>query len=775
MQSSFHHLFVKIFTYKLPRFYNGSYYLKIPFREQMYEKNRHVTSDKWNAHGKRNMRNSVIPFFLIFCILGSSLLGGFTVLPAMADNGSIVFTDSNSTSVSNTQDSTTVTVSPNSATANPGSSVTLTVTVSDTSNLSATPTGTMLWTDNGAGGTFNPPACALSSGSCTTSYTPSASSSSVTITASYGGDSTHATSSGTSTLTTNQLDLTSTTITPNSAVLPSNGTLTFTVQASDTSSSPTALSGTISFSDNNAGGTFNPSSCALPSGTCVTTYATSTNPLNAITINATYSGDSTHLSSSATSQISTSQLDATTTTVTPNSETFTPGTAMTVTATVADTSNPSSSTIGIISWSDNGAGGIFNPPACALSSGNCTTSYTPSATSSAVTITASYGGDSTHATSSGTSTLTTNQLDLTSTTITPNSAVLPSNGTLTFTVQASDTSSSPTALSGTISFSDNNAGGTFNPSSCALPSGTCVTTYATSTNPLNAITINATYSGDSTHLSSSATSQISTSQLDATTTTVTPNSETFTPGTAMTVTATVADTSNPSSSTIGIISWSDNGAGGIFSPNVCILANNQCALTYTPPTASSSGITITATYAGDSSHSGSSGTSSLSVSSSALSSTPSSSSSTPSTTQSTPSTSTPSSSSSTPSTTQSTPSTSTPSSSSSTPSTTQSTPSTSTPSSSSSTPSTTQSTPSTSTPSSSSSTPSTTQSTPSTSTPSSSSSTPSTTQSTPSTTSAPSSNQKQTSSVAAINQVVNTPEEIFSNIISMIESIFQKL
>ncbi|MFZ1076269.1 MAG: hypothetical protein WAN47_02435 [Nitrosotalea sp.] len=416
MQSSFHHLFVKIFTYKLPRFYNGSYYLKIPFREQMYEKNRHVTSDKWNAHGKRNMRNSVIPFFLIFCILGSSLLGGFTVLPAMADNGSIVFTDSNSTSVSNTQDSTTVTVSPNSATANPGSSVTLTVTVSDTSNLSATPTGTMLWTDNGAGGTFNPPACALSSGSCTTSYTPSASSSSVTITASYGGDSTHATSSGTSTLTTNQLDLTSTTITPNSAVLPSNGTLTFTVQASDTSSSPTALSGTISFSDNNAGGTFNPSSCALPSGTCVTTYATSTNPLNAITINATYSGDSTHLSSSATSQISTSQLDATTTTVTPNSETFTPGTAMTVTATVADTSNPSSSTIGIISWSDNGAGGIFSPNVCILANNQCALTYTPpTASSSGITITATYAGDSSHSGSSGTSSLSVSSSALSST------------------------------------------------------------------------------------------------------------------------------------------------------------------------------------------------------------------------------------------------------------------------------------------------------------------------------------------------------------------------
>ncbi|MGB6463319.1 MAG: hypothetical protein WBF38_03730 [Nitrosotalea sp.] len=256
------------------------------------------------------------------------------------------------------------------------------------------------------------------------------------------------------------------------------------------------------------------------------------------------------------------------------------------------------------------------------------------------------------------STSVSNTPDPTSTTITPNSVALPSNGTLTFSIQTSDTSSSPTTLSGTISFSDNNEGGTFNPTSCTLQSGTCVTTYTAPTNPLNVITINATYSGDSTHLSSSATSQISTSPIstnaiDATTTTVTPSSTTFTPDSPITVTASVADTSNLSSSMIGIMSWSDNGAGGIFSPNVCIVTNNQCALTYTPPANLSRGITITATYAGDTSHSGSSGTSSLSVSSSTPSSTPS----TPSTAQPTPSTPSSIPSTSTPSTAQPTPST----------------------------------------------------------------------------------------------------------------------
>ena len=78
------------------------------------------------------------------------------------------------------------------------------------------------------------------------------------------------------------------------------------------------------------------------------------------------------------------------------------------------------------------------------------------------------------------------------------------------------------------------------------------------------------------------------------------------------ITATVSDTSTPSASLIGMITWSDNGAGGTFTPNFCLLAANHCALTYTPPSNPPSTITITASYDGDSAHSGSSSTMTLS-------------------------------------------------------------------------------------------------------------------------------------------------------------------
>ncbi|HJU14253.1 MAG TPA: Ig-like domain repeat protein [Candidatus Nitrosotalea sp.] len=474
------------------------------------------------------------------------------------------------------------------------------------------------------------------------------------------------------------------------------------------------------------------------------------------------SADNSNLVFTSSNSTSASVSDPTTLAISPNSLTVNPGASNTFTITVTDSSASPTTPTGTIQLNDNGAGGTFSPVSCTLSSGSCEVSYAASANPpSTITITASYGGDSVHSASAGTSILTVNQLDHTSTTISPTSAVLPSNNTLTFSVQVTDTSSSPKVLAGTITFNDGHNGGTFNPTSCALPVPTCVTTYASPANPLNVITVNATYSGDSTHSASFAISQISTSTNsttvhgangpDPTVTAVRANTSTITPGGKVDITATVTDSSNLSSSMIGIMSWSDGGAGGVFTPNNCLLVSNQCALTYTAPSNPASSITITAAYGGDSGHLGSSGTALLSAaatSSSATTSpvtTPQPSTTQPSTTQ--PSTST------TPSTTTSPATTQTPqlsTSSTTPPPTTQ--PSTST------TPSTTKN-------------PATAQvAQPSTTQPS---TTPPSTSTTPSTTS-PATSQVKPSPIP-IRQVINAPESIFDKIISMIESIFKKI
>ncbi len=436
----------------------------------------------------------------------------------MADSRSLIFTSSNSTSIPNTPDSTTSIVSPNSSVGSHGTSLALAVTVTDTSSSPTTPTGTILWGDNNAGGTFNPPTCILSSGSCSTSYTISANSpSSITITANYQGDSSHVTSVGASTITISQIKPTSTSITPSTTTIQSGGTTQYTVQVTDTSSSPTALSGTLTWSDNNAGGSFNPSTCALPFQTCVSTYSAPTNPPNAITITATYSGDSGHQSSSGTSHVSTNEIDATATKVIPNPATFTSGSTVSVTASVTDISNPSSNMIGIISWSDGGAGGIFNPNNCILASNKCAITYTPPSNSaSSVTITASYAGDSSHSGSFGTALISEGS-----------TSTQPSSPSTTSTPSQTTPSSSPTTQSPTTQ-------PTLPPAASSTNTSPTTSTPSSPTNPSSASTSSTTQSpiqsSPQSHPpvtpSSSSTTQSPPQSTSATTTPSTQHSQT---------------------------------------------------------------------------------------------------------------------------------------------------------------------------------------------------------------------------------------------------------
>src|SRR5437867_1523689 len=169
--------------------------------------------------------------------------------------------------------STTTTVRPNPSTTNSGAQITFTVTVADSHASPTTPTGNVTWSDNNAGGTFSHTFCTLSSASCTISYNAATNSpGTVTITASYAGNSAHSGSAGISTLSVNVLHRTTATIKPNPATLSSNGTVTFVIKINDSSSSPTTPTGTVSWRDGNAGGQFNATSCALSSGACVSRY-----------------------------------------------------------------------------------------------------------------------------------------------------------------------------------------------------------------------------------------------------------------------------------------------------------------------------------------------------------------------------------------------------------------------------------------------------------------------------------------------------------------------
>ena len=205
------------------------------------------------------------------------------------------------------------------------------------------------------------------------------------------------------------LDSTTTTVLPNPSSVTIGNTITYTATVTDTSASPTTPGGPVSWADGAVGGSFsNSGSCALDaiSASCTIIY-TPPSVANPVTITATYSGDGGHLGSSGTSTLTVS-LRTTSTIVSPNPSTAIIGNTITYTATVADISSGSASTpTGTASWSDGSAGGSFsNSGSCTLLSGTCTTVYTLPSTPGSVTITATYGGDPTHAGSSGTSSLT---------------------------------------------------------------------------------------------------------------------------------------------------------------------------------------------------------------------------------------------------------------------------------------------------------------------------------------------------------------------------------
>jgi hypothetical protein len=186
-----------------------------------------------------------------------------------------------------------------------GQSTSCTAIVTDTASSPTTPTGVVTLASDTSGGSFSSSYCTLSAdytigeASCSFSYTPGQAGSGVqTITANYGGDGNHAASSGQAALTV-MLRVTSTALTCKQ-VKPVLDKCTATV--SDTSpGSATAPAGTVSFSSSGRG-VLSAKQCTLSgsgtSASCTVSYRRPAGvPFKAQTITASYSGDSTHQSS----------------------------------------------------------------------------------------------------------------------------------------------------------------------------------------------------------------------------------------------------------------------------------------------------------------------------------------------------------------------------------------------------------------------------------------------------------------------------------------------
>src|SRR5207244_7531298 len=139
----------------------------------------------------------------------------------------------------------------------------------------------------------------------------------------------------------------------------------------------------------------------------------------------------------------------------------------------------------------------------------------------------------------------------------------------------------------------------------------CSVTYTPTAIGTGVHTITASYTGDSTHSGSGGTFALTvTKRTSATSVSCSPGSVLV--GSATTCTATVSDTDAGTKSTpTGTVTFGSSGAAAV-STSGCTLpgsgASASCSVTYTPTAAGAGTHPITATYGGDTTHNGSSGT-----------------------------------------------------------------------------------------------------------------------------------------------------------------------
>jgi hypothetical protein len=245
------------------------------------------------------------------------------------------------------------------------------------------PTGTVSWSSRG--GSFSVPQCLISHGTCAVVFTPT-SAGSLTVAASYGGDSDNLPGTASVDL---QVDWKATTTvvscTPRSA--EAGSVTTFDCTAKVRGYLPT---GTVTWSQEGpASVSFATSTCALSMGSCSVTL-TGTPPVKAA-VHAGYGGDLNNAPSSGTHRLN---LERAMTTVTIACSSTTPSAGMSVTcmATVQNGYFPT----GKVVWAQVSGDGqvIFSSRTCTLSPlGNCEVKIT-AIDVGGVKIRAVYVGDS---------------------------------------------------------------------------------------------------------------------------------------------------------------------------------------------------------------------------------------------------------------------------------------------------------------------------------------------------------------------------------------------
>lgn len=284
----------------------------------------------------------------------------------------------------------------------------------------ATPTGTVSFTSDSAGTFSGGGACTLAPtvttgvASCQISYTPTGVGSGThKVTGSYGADSAHAASDGTTSMGVTAA-FTSTAVSCQPAALVVRDSTQCTVTVDDTMAG-LMPSGSVRFTSGSGGSFSNGGSCtlvatALPAAaSCRIRYTPTAVGSGTHSIIARYSGDAAHAGSQGTETLAVDRA-TTSTTVACLPLSVSVGRGAVCNAIVTDTaSGPGSMTpTGAVRFTTGTAGSFGAGGSCALSPtavagvASCPLTYTPSAVGRGThTITAGYGGDGNHTGSRG--------------------------------------------------------------------------------------------------------------------------------------------------------------------------------------------------------------------------------------------------------------------------------------------------------------------------------------------------------------------------------------
>jgi sugar lactone lactonase YvrE len=407
------------------------------------------------------------------------------------------------------------------------------------------------------------------------------------IVASYSGDTAHfssnSTDNGVPALIQIVNEATKTTLVSsvNPSTLGQSVTFTATVAISSNGGGVTP-DGTVSFMD----GTTLLGTVALSGGTAA--YSTTTLTLGVHPITAVYSGDSTINVLGSTSAVLNQDVQAASTVgLTSSLNPSTYGAAVTFTATVTS-SSPTAAT-GAISFYDGatkiGTGTLAGNPAVAT--------YTTSAlTVGTHQITASYPGDSNNG--SGTSPAVSQVVNTATSAIAVASSLNPSNfgQSVTFTSTVTVATGTGT-LTGTVLLQDTYNGITVTLAPTLAVNAAGVATFAITTLGVGQHSITATYSGDTTHATSTTTTALIQVVNEGTTTTLISSVNPSVFGQSVTFTATVAATGGGAVVPDGTVTFMD----GATALGTATLTGGVA--TYSTATLAVGMHSVTAVYAGD--------------------------------------------------------------------------------------------------------------------------------------------------------------------------------